>query len=450
MNRLILLKVKKRFSLCILAVSAIVSLAFAASAGQDSLTVKEAVDKIVQNNHTLHSLAAQLDAAQAKTQNTKTAYYPTVSADASYANIGPGDNLKIKFGGSSLPMAPMNNYDAHVGANILIYDFGKRKLNTKAAELSEEIIKTHTTGATSAIVFQALNIVTNIVMMQQSVAIQNENIESLERLLNTVKKRLETGAGTSYDVLKTETQLASSQAGLLDIKNNLEKLRIDLSKLIRMSADSLPSIKSNLDTAKFSGKTDSLMSITLEQRTEITSEKNTIAELKIQKELIEKEMKPVLMASVSTGIKDGYTIDVSAPQINDPKFNWVAGVQLHVPLYDGSQQKYHLKEIDANLRAAEESLDEVVDGIRADVLKAIADVNTYYAKLASSALQIKLSEEALKLAQKSLDAGTITNDDVLNTQKDYSQAKLSNLQDKIRYTLSLFILNWTTGNSTVK
>ena len=71
MNRLILLKVKKRFSLCILAVSAIVSLAFAASAGQDSLTVKEAVDKIVQNNHTLHSLAAQLDAAQAKTQNTK-------------------------------------------------------------------------------------------------------------------------------------------------------------------------------------------------------------------------------------------------------------------------------------------------------------------------------------------------------------------------------------------
>jgi Outer membrane protein len=416
---------------------------------RDSLTISEAVNMVLQKSHSLKSLASQLAAAQAKTEDSKKAYYPSVSADLSYANIGPADNLKIQFGGMDLALAPANNYDAHVGAGIVLFDFGKRKLNTKAAQLSEQIIRDKTAGAANSIVFQVVSLITNIAMMQQGVAIQNENIGTLERHLNIVKKRVETGTGTDYDVLKTRAQLAFSQAALLDISNNLAKLRITLASLMSVPADSLPSIKTNLDSTQYTGTVDSLVSIALMQRTEIIAMRNTIETLKIRKEVIAKEMVPVLGAGISTGVKDGYP-SMNPSDINAPKFNWAASAQLHVPLYDGSREQYHLKEVQADLDAANEVLADMVEKVRAEVLSALSDVNTAYAKLSSSAMQVKLGEESLKLAQKSFEAGALTNDDVLNTEKDYSQAKLVDLQDHIRYMLSLYSLRQATGVSLVK
>jgi outer membrane protein len=416
---------------------------------RDSLTISEAVNMVLQKSHSLKSLASQLAAAQAKTEGSKTAYYPSVSADLSYANIGPADNLKIQFGGMDLALAPANNYDAHVGAGIVLFDFGKRKLNTDAAQLSEQIIRDKTADAANGIVFQVVSLITTIAMMQQGAAIQNENIGTLERHLNIVKKRVETGTGTDYDVLKTQAQLAFSQAALLDIGNNLAKLRITFSSLMGAPADSLPSIKTNLDSTHYAGNIDSLVSIALTQRTEIITQRTTVETLKIRKELIEKEMVPVLDAAVSTGVKDGYP-SMNPSDINALKFNWVASARVHVPLYDGSRERYHLKEVQADLDAANEVLADMVEKVRAEVLSAFSDVTTAYLKLASSAMQVKLGEESLRLAQKSLEAGTLTNDDVLNTEKDYSQAKLVDLQDHIRYMLSLYSLKQATGVSLVK
>ena len=437
------------FYACMVSAYMWLAVADALALQQDSLTITEAVSIVLRKSHSLKSLASQLEAAQAKTEDSKTAYFPSVSADLSYTNIGPADNLKIQFGALSLALAPANNYDAHVGAGIVLFDFGKRKLNTEAAKLSEQIIKDKTAGAEKGIIFQVVSLVTNIAMMQQGAAIQNENIETLERHLNIVKKRVETGAGTDYDILKTQAQLAFSRAALLDIENNLAKLRITLASLMSVPVDSLPSIKNNLDSTRYTGSVDSLVSVALTQRTEIITQRTTVETLKIRKELIAKEMVPVVDAGVSTGVKDGYP-SMNPSDINAAKFNWAASAMVHIPLYDGSRERYHLKEMQADLDAANEVLADMIEKVRAEVLSALSDVTTAYAKLASSAIQVKLGEESLKLAQKSLEAGTLTNDDVLNTEKDYSQAKLVDLQDHIRYMLSLYSLKQATGVSIVK
>jgi outer membrane protein len=277
-------------------------------------------------------------------------------------------------------------------------------------------------------------------MMQEGRAIQIENIESLQRHLNIVKKRLETGAGTDYDVLKTQAQLASSQAALLDIKNGLAKLRITLATLMSVPVDSLPFVKTNLDSTQYTCDIDSLVSIALLKRAEIINARNNVASLEIRKELTTKEMWPVWGAAVSTGFKNGYPSG-----IDSLNFNWAASTQLHIPLYDGFRERHHLKEVQADLDAANEVLTDMTEKVRAEVLSAFSDVNTAYARLASSAMQVKLGEESLKLAQRSLEAGALTNDDVLNTEKDYSQAKLANLQDHIRYMLSLYSLKQAAG-----
>jgi outer membrane protein len=410
----------------------------------DSLTVRQIVEKVLHNNHALRQLSSQIAAAAARVNLSKTSYYPSVNADLSYANIGPEDNMEIHFGPQVLDMAPTNSVDAHFGANIVVFDFGKRTAGVKAARLSEQTLKDKTGGITNGIAFQAVSLATNIAMMQQGIAIQNENIESLLRHLSVVKKRLETGSGTEYDTLKTQAQLASAQETLLDLENGLSKLRITIAVLMRISPDSLHPVRISFDVSRCAVNADSALAVALRQRQEIVDARNAQEALKIQDELAKKEMLPVASASVAAGMKNGYPTDV-----NTLKPNWAAAVQIQVPLYDGLKTRHHRQELASLLQAADEALAEVADKVRTDVLQAIADVSTSYAKLSGSFLQVRVGQEALRLAQAKMLAGTITNDEVLDSQREFISAKLTNLQDQTRYVLSLYTLDQATGTLAV-
>jgi outer membrane protein len=428
-----------------------ITLVFSAGAqSKDSLTLDEAVQKVLKNSHALNKLNSQIEAAGERVNGAGSAFFPSVSADLSYANIGPEDNYKIQFSPNapSISMTPTNNYDAHVGASMLLYDFGKRKLGVQIAKNSEKSIKDQNVGIISIITFQTVSLITNIAMIQQGIAIQDENITSLQRHLDLVKKRVETGTGTDYDILKTEAQLSSSQAALLDLENSLQKLRINLSILMGVKTDSLSPVKVTFDSSKYTADTDSLISVALKKRTEIISAQNSIDAIKLSQEMVKRENTPNLGASVAAGVKNGFPCDIETPE--KPEFNYSAGVQLHIPIYDGAKQRYQAKEAAANLKTAEESLAEATDKVKSDIMQAVADVNTSYAKIANSILQVKVNRESYRLAEAKLQAGTITNDDLLDTQRDYTMSQLMNLQDRARYTLSLYALDQATGNSAVK
>ncbi|MDD5675196.1 MAG: TolC family protein [Chitinivibrionales bacterium] len=422
-----------------------------AAQGPDSLSLGDVVQKVLQRSHALRQVKFQLSAADARTAQAKAAYYPSVNADASYVNLGPMDNYKLSLGGGSpFSMVPQNGYDVHLDANILLYDFGKRNLAINATKISALTLQHNAAGITTGLAFQAVSLVTTMAMMQQEIDIQNENIGSLARHWDIVKKRLAAGVGTDYDVLKTQAQIAAARALLLDLKNGLQKLRISLSVLIGVTEDSLPAVKISFDAPEFKGRSDSLLAVALKQRPEIIGAQDALAALLIQENLSKKDMAPTLSANLSAGYKNGFIENATKGGLDTLRFNWTAAAALHFPLYDGFKARYREKEIAESRKAADEALADARDKVRADILSALSDVNTAYARLDGSLLQVTVNAEALRLARGKLQAGTITNDDVLNAEQDYAQAKTNYMRDRARYTLSLFALDQATGAPVVK
>jgi outer membrane protein len=417
----------------------------ASAQSADSLSLEAVVHTVIARSHVLRQLASQVNAADARTSQAKAAYYPSVNADLSYANIGPKDNYK--FG--TFYMAPQNNYDAHLDANLLLYDFGKRGLAIKATQIARNSLQHNAAGLTSTITFQAVSLATTMAMMQQGIAIQNENVSALERHLQIVKKRLATGTGTSYDTLRTCAQLAAAASQLLDLENGLDKMRITLAILMGVAQDSLRPVKIAFVVSEYHANADSLVARALDGRPEVIAASDALAGALLAEQLAKKEMVPVLSAGLTTGFKNGFILN--APNgLDTMRFNWSAAAALHFPLCDGFKTHYHQKELAENHAAAQEALAEAQERVRSDVLQALADVKTAFARLAASALQEQVGAESLRLAQGKLAAGTITNDDVLNAQQDYSQAKITFLRDQARYTLSLYALNQATGVLDIK
>ncbi|MFH0868633.1 MAG: TolC family protein [archaeon] len=411
----------------------------------DTLTLKQIVQKVRENSHTLRRLESQIDAAGARIDQAKTAYRPQLNADISYANIGPKDNLELTFGTQSLQLAPSNSFDAHLSAGIMVYDFGKRAAAVNVATVTENSLTNQKTGLENKLLFHAVSLAVNITMLQQGIGIQKANIASLERHLANVGKLVATGTATDYDILKTKAQLASAQAGLLDIENNKAKLRIFLAQIMGVALDSFPAVTIPFDTTAYRVNADSLVTVGLEQRIEIITATDAVTTLNARRAMAEKERMPELRAALAAGVKNGYAGDVNAARPN-----WSAAAQLHVPIYDGARTRYRLNECNAELKAANETLAESGDNVRTEILQAHADVETAYAKLASSALQVLVNDASLKLAQKKYEAGTLTNSELLDAERDYAQAELVNLQNQARYTLSIFTLAETVGNATIE
>ena len=103
------------------------------AAGQDSMTVEQAVQRVLQIHPVLGQALANIRAAEARTLQASSSQFPEISTDAVYAHIGPVPEFSFPAFGS-IVLAPADNYDAHVSGKYTVFDFGK---TSAAVDLSQ-------------------------------------------------------------------------------------------------------------------------------------------------------------------------------------------------------------------------------------------------------------------------------------------------------------------------
>ena len=99
----------------------------------DSLTLDQAIQKVLESHPLLEQSEHKIEAAQAGINLSESTSYPYIEGELSYSRIGPVPTLSIPDMGS-FSLFPADNYDAHVGVGYTLYDFGKRKTGIELAQ----------------------------------------------------------------------------------------------------------------------------------------------------------------------------------------------------------------------------------------------------------------------------------------------------------------------------
>lgn len=407
------------------------------------LTVDQAIAAVVKRNPSVRQARLALEAAQWHTNNLKTLNYPVVNASLSDMYLGP--EYPFTLGPQKLNMYPDNNFDAHVGAEYIAYDFGKRQAiidNSAAAELAAN---DKIAGLKADLSYQVRQFFMTIIMQEKSLSIADSNIAELDRHLDVVKKKIETGSATEYDVLKTEVQRATARGMRIDILNDLRKKRAFLNQLMGLSADAPLALVGAIDTLPFRCNGDSLYKAALAQRSDyaLATHSKLTADLLLKAARLENM--PVLGLHASAGFKNGFPDDKMPPDISTPRLNWALGGQVSVPIYDGNKTRLHVTESERLCSAAEAGISDKEEHIKIDLNQALADVDASFARLDVSRTQVNTAARGLELARLKYDAGVITNLDVLDAANDFLQAQLAHLQDQFRFMMSVFDLDKVTG-----
>ncbi len=429
--------------LCTVGAGALLLAAPLSAQRQDSLTLDRAIDIAVKRNFAIRQADEALAAAKEHTGGLKSADYPTVNAEVTDMYVGP--RYPFSFGNAKLSMVPDNAFDAHIGADFIAYDFGKRTAAVENGVTAEMTAADRLAGAKTDLSYQVRQLFTSIILQEKSLRVADEGIAELDRHLEVVRKKIETGSATEYDILTTEVQRETAKSLRIDIASDLKKKKSTFYLLLGFAPDAPVPLSGRIDTLQVRGNADSLFRTAIAHRSDYALLLHAKRSAEFQLRSAKLENMPVVGLHASAGFKNGFPNDKTPPDIGTPRINWAAGAKLSAPLFDGKRAERREKEAQHLCSAAQAGIIDKEERIRVEILQATADVEASFSKLDVSRAQVRFAQRSLELARLKYEAGVITNLDVLDAENDFSQAQLGHLQNEFRYVLSVYGLDQATG-----
>lgn len=394
---------------------------FSQNSVKDSLSLDQALKLALKNQPLIMQAESEVKAAEARINEQKSFNYPDVEGDLSYTRLGPV--ASIVFGTELFHLYPANNYDAHVSARYRIYDFGKKNALLDLTRSYKVTAEEKINYIKNQLTYKTAQTFYTILFLEQSLAVKNDQIKTLEEHIGTADKRVENGTATDFDVLTTKVRVAAAENQKMDIKNAINKAKIMMRALLGLSSDAPVNVSGNLELPNTVENRDSLINAALSQREEIKIATDAENSIKLQQQAASLGDKPTLNAIGSFGFKNGYM-----PNLNVLRGNWVLGLAAHVPIFNGFRTDAKLQEVQADLDANDAHLLQLERKIKAEVESSLSELSNSRSKIGSTKLQVAQAEQALQRAQTQYKNGVITNLDLLDSETSLSEAKLLHLR----------------------
>ena len=405
----------------------------------DSLTLGATLQAVLDANPSIINLTELSNASASRLSQSRAGFLPQVTGTATYTRIDPV--VKLPFNGETLQFAPNNNYDFHVTAQYLLFDFGKNDATVKVAESQVQTAQDNITVVRRDLAFNAAQVYYNILFMRESIRVQDQQIASLQAHRTEMNKRVQAGVSTRFDVTTTDVRITQAQSTRLDLQNQLRNQQVQLARLLHKPAQADIPVKGRLAYDPQPVNIEAEVAKASNNRPEVKLARDAENTAALQARLIERSNMPSLGAGAQVGAKNGYIV----PDINRIRFNTVGVVQLSVPIYDGNRNKKQRVEAAANARAAVARTADTQEQIRADVRLAVNNLDFSQARHANAQQQVAQATEALGKARDRYRYGVGQNLDVLDAETQLAQARLALVQAEYTYTLGQYQLRRATG-----
>lgn len=354
------------------------------------LGLKEALEVAMQQHPALQVANSNLKAAQARTEQIRSLYYPQVYADMAMAAGVGGINPRFVTPAGSMLRQNLSQYTGGVIANQRLYDFGFTKelveSSDKAAVAQEQDI-----SARRALV--ELNVQrTYLASLKHRRLVQIA--EDTIRVRGAIKSQIEAlyrqQLKSKLDLDFVQVELTNAESALVKARNNLKAGFADLNRAMGVEGSDDYVLEDIPTEARPLPSLDSLIeSSRSHPEQKKAQEQLRSAEAKVR--ATKKQYLPTVNAIASAG--DYETFDTSRAERTGGW--WAASAVLSFPLFTGFLIENQVHEARAQQTAA--------DATTTDIQQVLTQqVTTSYLNVLSLAQQIKLNEELVKTATESL------------------------------------------------
>ena len=342
------------------------------------------------NNQNIKIAEANLRQARALTAQARSAFFPTVTGNASATRASvsrgnTGSNANLGGGGGVA-----NAYNVALDATWELDLWGRVRRNVESAEASEKASEADLAGARLSA--QALLVQDYLLLRVQDAQIKllNDTAEAYARSLQLTRNQYAVGVAGRSDVALAETQLKSTQAQAIDAGVQ----RANLEHAIALTIGKPPadvSIPPMPVQASFPDIPPAVPSELLERRPDIAGAERRVAAANAQIGVAQAAFFPTVTLS-ATG---GFASSTLANLFSAPARYWSLGAALAQVIFDAGLRQ-------AQTDQAIAAYDATVATYRETVLTGFQEVEDNLAALRILEQEAAVQDDAVKSARESL------------------------------------------------
>ncbi len=369
--------------------------------------------------------------AQQRLELTEISNLPTVSGDASYAYVQPKIVLPFPTGSNGevkdFQFAAVNNYGGMINGSYTLADFGRLKANIEMAKTDLQISKHNIDYNKSMLALQVSTIYYNIIFFKKSIQIQDSIILFLNQNKQVVESKLKNGDAIRVDLLNIQAQVDIETNRKVDLQNSLQK---QLNLLAYTTGDTttrglnfeieIPLRMATAALAEAQGNNPDFM--LAKDRIKLSENELSVTKL---------INKPYVDLGANVGVKDNYV-----PNVNDPTFNYNAGINLHVPIYNGGRTKQQIKIAETGIKQSQLALETMNNNFVKDISQALTDIQSNMDRIRNTEGQINQNRVAMEITGSRFKNGVATNLDLTNASTNLQRAAFTRLQYEYQLCLS--------------
>ena len=405
----------KKIVLCMLVLASTYTSSMAQSLINGEL--KNLLNQSLQYFPKVKEVQQSVQLAEDKLTLTELNKYPDITMDASYAYVQP--KIEVAFGEKTFQFAPVHNVSGALNGSYTLFDFGRLASNIQKAKLELQTSKHVAEQLKHSLFFQISQLYYQIIYAKKAIEIQNQVLQLLTENKTVIETQLKNGNAIQLDLLTIQSKIDNELNRKIDLETNLKKLL----NLLNYATGVATISESQLSISLKNYTSDEAMQMALIHNPSIAIAKDKVNVTKADVAITKLNERPYVGMKASVGSRNGYL-----PQINDPRFNYNAGIGFSVPLFNGGKIKQQIKIQERSLALSETNVVAQIHDFEKDIQAALIDIQSNQARIKNAATQIEQAALAQKLSVSKLKNGTATPIEITSTNADYQRALLNQLQ----------------------
>ncbi|MBN1301988.1 MAG: TolC family protein [Melioribacteraceae bacterium] len=412
------------------------------TSAQNKLTLDDAIQIALQRNTGLIKSKNQIESAKTNVKSSYGDLLPNfgVSGSFGWQRIDDDGGTQTDFFGNlvDIPASTSENrsWSVSAGGSVTLFNglanyatIKQSENDLESAEFSLNKLKQDIVQITADLYYSVLN-----AAAQQKV--REDNVKYNEKLFETISERNRLGSVPIADVYAQQVQLGNAQLLLIQAENNLDRTKNSLLNYLALDVledyefiDPFESVQ-QVDTESFMrdfGEVSAMVAEALNMRLDYKSQLLNVESASKGVTIAQSGFLPRLTGNYS------YSTNATQPDNLFNRRTISAGLTLSLPIFSNWNTESAIQFAEVSYKNTLEDLSALERTIKIEVKQGYLDLLAGKKSLEVARENVKAAEENRRINYErySLGSGTIL--DVLQSDRDYTQAVSGNIDAKFQF-----------------
>ncbi len=396
-----------------------------------AITLYEALNQTYKSNIQLNAERENIKASEEDVNISKADYKPSLTLSGS-KSIEDTNKLTNQSGGDA-SSSDVDPFTTSIKLEQTLLDYG-RDLTLQKNITALDLAKAKLIKKEQDILYNAIYAFTNLIFTRESLDINEENLNLLNRQVENDKIRRDRGQITNADLAQSESSLAGARAQFSKSKSDLLISKLNYENIIGKINDPQQLKKNSNAIVNIPKTLNEAINLSKKNNPDILIAKLDLDKSEKELAISQSDLKP----TASLSLQRSYTDDLSATI--DEKEQDVLKATLSWPFYSGGKKRSTINK-NTNLTNRKRLLfDDVVRTNETNVASAWSSLQSSESFLNSVKVQVKASQIAYEGVAAEYERGSRTTLDVIQSNALLLSAQISLVNSEKNYLMAQYNL----------